>query len=100
MVEQCQAESAKGSPVAEGGCEAEAKGVVYQGDYEIWTNSLVRCPKDKDVQILWSGYKDDEREDIFESLRSAGGCLAQREESRHSNCETSKRGACLIGFLG
>lgn len=75
MVEQCQAESAKGSPVAEGGCEAEAKGVVYQGDYEIWTNSLVRCPKDKDVQILWSGYKDDEREDIFESLRSAGGCV-------------------------
>lgn len=75
MVKQCQAESAKGSAVAEGGCEEEAKGVVYQGDYEIWSSSLVRCPKDKHIQILWSGYKDDEREDVLESLRSAGGCV-------------------------
>ncbi|CAE7643912.1 esiB [Symbiodinium sp. CCMP2592] len=77
MTETCQEDAKRGSPVSVGGCQAEAEGVVNFGDFEVWSKSLVACGKDKQWLLLWSGFKEEEREEVLRPLRRQGGCVLQ-----------------------
>eukprot|EP00439_Symbiodinium_sp_Y106_P080560 s233_g19.t1 len=77
IAETCQEDTKTGSPVSVGGCQAEAEGVVNLGDFEVWSKSLVACGKDKLVLLPWSGFKEEEREEVLWPLRSRGGCALQ-----------------------
>eukprot|EP00439_Symbiodinium_sp_Y106_P034626 s4779_g4.t1 len=39
----CEEDQQNGKTVSDGGCEAEAEAVVSDGDYEVWSQSLVQC---------------------------------------------------------
>ncbi|CAE7424969.1 hcpC [Symbiodinium natans] len=77
IAERCQEDTKRGSPVSVGGCEAEAAGVVNLGDFEVWSKSLVACGKDKLFLLLWSGFREEEREEVLWPLRRQGGCALQ-----------------------
>lgn len=78
IAETCQEDANRGWPVSVSGCEAEAAGVVYLGDFEVWSKSLVACGEDKRNLLLWSGFKEEEREEVLWPLRSRmGGCALQ-----------------------
>eukprot|EP00439_Symbiodinium_sp_Y106_P080882 s589_g19.t2 len=78
--ESCEKDQRDGAPVSDGGCHAEAEGVVSDGDYEVWSQNLLKCGPEKTYLLLWSGYRDDEREDVLRPLRERGGCLLQSQE--------------------
>ncbi|CAE7643928.1 esiB [Symbiodinium sp. CCMP2592] len=77
ITETCQEDAQRGSPVSVGGCQAEAEGVVNLGDFEVWSKSLVACGEDKLDLLLWSGFKEEEREEVLRPLRRRGGCALQ-----------------------
>eukprot|EP00439_Symbiodinium_sp_Y106_P039928 s4783_g4.t2 len=66
--------------VSDGGCEAEAEAVVSDGDYEVWSQSLVQCGPEKTHLLLWSGYQDEGREEVLRPLRQKGGCVLQSQD--------------------
>ncbi|CAE7200099.1 esiB [Symbiodinium sp. CCMP2592] len=76
----CEEDQQNGKTVSDGGCEAEAEAVVSDGDYEVWSQSLVQCGREKTHLLLWSGYQDAEREDVLRPLREQGGCVLHSKE--------------------
>ncbi|CAE7242199.1 esiB [Symbiodinium sp. CCMP2456] len=76
----CEEDQQKGKTVSDGGCEAEAEALVSDGDYEVWSQSLVQCGPEKTNLLLWSGYQDAEREDVLRPLREQGGCVLHSQE--------------------
>ncbi|CAE7828450.1 esiB [Symbiodinium sp. CCMP2592] len=78
--ESCEEDQRNGATVSAGGCQAEAEAVVNDGDYEVWSQSLLTCGSEKTHLLLWSGYQDEEREDVLRPLRQKGGCVLQSQE--------------------
>jgi len=78
--ESCEEDQRNGATVSAGGCQAEAEAVVNDGDYEVWSQSLLTCGSEKTHLLLWSGYQDGEREDVLRPLRQKGGCVLQSQE--------------------
>ncbi|CAE7744213.1 esiB, partial [Symbiodinium microadriaticum] len=76
----CEEDQQDGKTISDGGCEAEAEAVVSDGDYEVWSQSLLRCSQDKTHLLLWSGYQDDEREAVLRPLRQQGGCVLSSQD--------------------
>eukprot|EP00439_Symbiodinium_sp_Y106_P027263 s1957_g3.t1 len=76
----CEQDRKNGETVSEGGCEAEAEAVVSDGDYEVWSDGLLKCDPEKTQLLLWSGYRDEEREDVLRPLRQQGGCVLHSQE--------------------
>ncbi|CAE7210909.1 esiB, partial [Symbiodinium microadriaticum] len=77
--ESCEEDQRNGATVSAGGCHAEAEAVVNDGDYEVWSQSLLTCGSEKTHLLLWSGYQDEEREDVLRPLREKGGCVLQSQ---------------------
>lgn len=76
----CEEDQRRGATVSDGGCQAEAEAVVSDGDYEVWSQNLVKCGGEKTNLLLWSGYQDEERESVLAALRQQGGCVLQSKE--------------------
>ncbi|CAE7301840.1 esiB [Symbiodinium sp. CCMP2592] len=79
--DSCEEDQRNGETVSDGGCEVEAEAVVSDGDYEVWSQSLVKCGPEKTHLVLWSGYQDAEREEVLRPLRQEGGCVLQSQEN-------------------
>ncbi|CAE7337121.1 esiB [Symbiodinium sp. CCMP2592] len=78
--QSCEEDQQNGKTVSHGGCEAEAEAVVSDGDYEVWSQSLLKCAPEKTHLLLWSGYRDEEREEVLRPLRQQGGCVLSSQE--------------------
>jgi len=78
--DSCEEDQQNRKTVSDGGCEAEAEAVVSDGDYEVWSQSLVQCGPEKTHLLLWSGYQDEGREEVLRPLRQKGGCVLQSQE--------------------
>eukprot|EP00439_Symbiodinium_sp_Y106_P023673 s1957_g2.t3 len=78
--QSCEEDQQNGKTVSYGGCEAEAEAVVSDGDYEVWSQSLLKCTPDKTHLLLWSGYREEEREEVLRPLRQQGGCVLSSQD--------------------
>eukprot|EP00439_Symbiodinium_sp_Y106_P033747 s4783_g4.t1 len=78
--DSCEEDQQNRKTVSDGGCEAEAEAVVSDGDYEVWSQSLVQCGPEKTHLLLWSGYQDEGREEVLRPLRQKGGCVLQSQD--------------------